>query len=55
MMDPVDCCEAMGLQTPLSALRLRNSTLSDNGAAAEASLEYLEVLSQILFMFPIVL
>jgi hypothetical protein len=45
MNDPVHCCEMLGLQTPLSALRLRNNDNINCHPAPEsqASLEYLEV------------
>ncbi|XP_046457233.1 ankyrin repeat and IBR domain-containing protein 1-like isoform X2 [Daphnia pulex] len=42
MIDPVLCCESMGLQTPLSALRFRNSLPCEAVNILEASLEYLE-------------
>ena len=45
MADPIDCCESMGLQTPLSALRHGKSPFGEPGATLEASLEYLEVSS----------
>lgn len=44
MADPVDCCESIGLQTPLSALRFRNNFASGNNVNMLASThEYLEV------------
>ncbi|KZS01572.1 Ankyrin repeat and ibr domain containing, partial [Daphnia magna] len=42
MTDPVLCCESMGLQTPLSALRFRHSLPCESANILEASLEYLE-------------
>ena len=42
MVDPVGCCEAMGLQAPLRFLG-RNPALNDSGATLDISLEYLEV------------
>lgn len=44
MADPVDCCESIGLQTPLSALRFRNNLANGNNVNMHASThEYLEV------------
>ena len=36
MRDPVQCCEATGLQTPLSALRLRNADVDADADADDA-------------------